>query len=276
MKKTILLLFCILTLSWSSAYAEYGYGTCTLLFNEYESNNHTINSPFSITFDDPNITLSINGKKYSYFIEPLTLALDDYIMFYTSTDKKNYIGLTTIDEKIYLLISTPELKITATSNSCNEPSKLSSFYKDVKYLFRPQIKITGYYFPVFTDQKIILAYKYKIINGKNRMFRRILTINDEDNSNVVGSIDPDDIILEPESNNEEETIREPIDLTDYEFRSYERPGVMGLSNGRHLLNIRLSIVDKEHSNNGDQVVVDIPVVVENGKVKNPTHREWNW
>ncbi len=279
MKKSICLLLCLITLICISGLAQnrYGFGNCTFSFKSYYSNHNQINSPFSITFSDPDIFVTINGKKYTYSVYSLTrLTEENFYTFYTSNDKESYIQFYGKQEQDFLIIKTPEICLESKFYNCNEPSKLFSFLKDVDNLFKPQVKITGYYFPVFTDQQIILAYRYKIINGKNRKFRRILTINDDDNSNVVGSIDPEDIIIVPESNNEEETIREPMYLTDYEFRSYERPGVMGLSNGRHLLDIRLSIVDKEHPNIGDQVVVDIPVVVENGKVKNVTHREWNW
>ena len=277
MKKSILLLFCILTLSWSSAFAEYGFGNCTLSFSKYTSNEQTINSPFSITFDDPNIIVSINDKKYTYFVEILSQALEDYLMFYTTEDKKNYIGLTRIDDKIYILIATPELKFSALSYACNEPSKLSSFYKKVKTLFLPKVMITGYIYSVFSDQQIIIGYKYRIINGKGRKFRRMLYIYDDDNSNVTGSFDLEESIIIPESNDEELTIREPILLSDYEARHYERPGVMGLTDGTHKLGIFLKICDKEHPDISSKIdKVEIPVTVKNGKISNPDYRKWNW
>ena len=118
-----------------SAFANFGFGNHTLTFNSFVVGTFEdlVESEFSIIFNDPNVSITFEGKTYNYNIEQLGHLKSGGYGFVLSEDKKSVIYLWPNDSpgsfKELISIKVPGLEVMLFRNDIESISSFNSLVK---------------------------------------------------------------------------------------------------------------------------------------------------
>lgn len=266
MKSKYYLFFCFIMCSFFYANAEYGFGNSTISFNEYNINSSSIKGTLTIKFNDPNFSVSVNGKTYTYNVERLTQYLDGSVyFFYTSKDDDDkYLMFAAIDGKIsYIYINTSDFSIYANDNHVDNITSASSLISNLSSLkwekIEPKVTFGKYsFFSIFDDDELIISYFFLIERAKNKKIKISYDLYDSAQKYHIK-----DQYTTPESNYEEDHRTLRIDASM-------------LSDGNHKLKLVVFFCE-DNKIEGFHQEYDLDVNVKNGKfTKTFTKKSSDW